>query len=301
MKCPHCNLENNPEALYCSYCGALLPSPAEEKRQKRYAVAAALAGAVAIPLLYAFVMNIVLGVWTAAFVVSSPAEITDSRFSELYMEAFNRNSAYLNMLSACIFVLATAVFFALKKRPFVEAVGLRSASPVKIGSAFVCGLTLQIPIGIIISLIPFSESIMDNHSEVMNSCTSPMWIQLMYAVIIAPIIEEILFRGIVHDRLAKAVPLPLAVAVSSAVFGVIHGETISIIVAFACGCVLAVLYSKFNTILVPIGFHMGFNLLSYIVPYINDPVLLTAATVASVGLLVGAAYLLITDKSEGAS
>lgn len=293
MICPRCNTPNHPEAVYCRCCGALLPSPAELRRQKRYAIAVAVTTAMIVPLFYYFVINAVCIVWATRFFASAPAGMSQSEFTELYIEAFNRNTAYLNILSACICIFLVAILFALKRRSFADAVNLRSASAVKTGAALVCGLTLQIPIGIVISVIPFPETVIENHSELMNASTSPLPIQLLYAVIIAPIVEEMLFRGIAHDRLSKVMPVPLAAAISAAGFAVIHGEAIAILVAFACGYILAMLYSKFRTIVVPIAFHMGFNLLSYVVPYIKDPVILTAAAVASVGLFIGSTYLLL--------
>lgn len=293
MICPHCNTPNPPEAVYCIGCNALLPSPGEEKRQKRSSVAHAILTALFIPVFYTAVMYGVTMMWVFRFIVTLPSGITKEAYEALFNETFNRDSAYINIISVCICVLITAIFYALRKRSLAEAANIRPVSPLKIGSALVCGLTLQIPIGIVLSLIPFSESVVENHNELMNACTSPMWVQLLYGVILAPIIEELFFRGIVHDRLAKAMPVPLAAAISAAVFGVIHGELLAIIVAFACGYVLALLYSRFKTILVPIAFHMGFNLLSYIVAYITDPLLLIAAAIASIALFIGSTYLLL--------
>lgn len=300
MICPHCNTPNPPEAVYCIGCNALLPSPVEEKRQKRLAVVRALLTAVFIPAFYVGFMYLITMMWVVRFSVTAPTGITQERFMELYYESFNRDSAYLNIISVCLCVLVTAIFFAAKKRSLTDAANIRSAKPLKVGSAFVCGLTLQIPIGVILSLIPFPESVVENHNELMNACTSPMWVQLLYGVIIAPVIEELFFRGIVHDRLAKTMPVPLAAILSATGFAVIHGELMAIIVAFACGIVLALLYSKFNTILVPIAFHVGFNLLSYVLMYIEDPFLLMAAGTASLALFIGSTYLLLRRDGKDA-
>ena len=292
MICPHCNTPNPPDAVYCIGCNALLPSPAEDKKQKRISVVLALLTAVLVPLFYVFVMASVTIVWSTRFSLSVPSGITESQFTDLYNEAFNKDSTYMSIISACIAVLIIGLFYAIRQRSLADAANIRSASPIKFGSALVCGLTLQIPIGIILSLIPFSDSIVNNHNELMTAATSPMWVQMLYGVVIAPVIEEIFFRGIAHDRLAKAMPVPLAAIISSAGFAIIHGELLSIIVAFVCGLVLAFLYSRFNTVLVPIGFHIGFNLLAYVAEYITDPLLTLAAAIASVALFIGSTYLL---------
>lgn len=293
MICPHCNTQNPPDAVYCIGCNALLPSPAEEKKQKRIAVALALLTAVLVPLFYVFVMTSVTIVWSTRFSMTVPSGITETQFTELYTEAFNRDSTYMSIISACLAVLIIGLFYAMRQKSLVDAANIRSASPMMFGSAFVCGLTLQIPIGLILALIPFSDSVVNNHNELMTAATSPMWVQMLYSVIIAPVIEEIFFRGIAHDRLAKAMPVPLAAIISSVGFAVIHGELLAIIVAFVCGLVLSLLYSKFNTVLVPIAFHIGFNLFAYATSYITDPILTVAVAIASVALFIGSTYLLL--------
>lgn len=300
MICPHCNTPNPPDAVYCIGCNALLPSPAEEKRQKRVATVRALLTAILIPAFYYFVMYVITMMWVLRFSLTAPSGITQNQFMELYYESINRDSAYINIISVCICVLITGIFYAVRKRSLTDAANIRSAKPLKVGSAFVCGLTLQIPIGMVLALIPFPETVVENHNELMNACTSPMWVQLLYGVILAPVIEEIFFRGIVHDRLSKVMPMPLAAALSAAGFAVIHGELLAIIVAFACGYMLALLYSRFKTVLVPIGFHMGFNLFSYVVAYIEDPLLLMAAAIASLALFIGSVYLLLRREDTDA-
>lgn len=293
MICPHCKTPNPPDAVYCIGCNSLLPSPAEGKRQKRIDIVRAVIVALLVPLYYMFIMLSVTAVWATRFTLSVPAGITESQFEAMYNEAFNKVSSYINIVSVCVAVLIAGMFYAMQRRSLADAANIRGASPVKFGSALVCGLTLQIPIGIVLSLIPFPDSVINNHNELMTASTSPMWTQILYGVVFAPVIEEIFFRGIAHDRLSKVMPVPLAAVISSAGFALIHGEFLSIIVAFACGLALSFLYSRFKTVLVPIAFHMGYNLLAYVVEYITDPVLLIAAAVASIALFIGSTYLLL--------
>lgn len=298
MNCPFCNSPNPPESNFCYRCGTLLRPP-ENKPSKGAMIVKALFIAVLVPVFYYAVMNAVSLAWICIFNSGITSGITKEQYIAEYTAAFNRDSGYLNIIFSGICGLAAALFYSLRHRSLMSAANFNAAPPLKVGAAFVCGLTLQIPIGFALALIPFPEGMLEYHGEVTNACTSPMWIQLLYAVVLAPLIEEIFFRGIVHDRAARVMPLPIACAVSSVGFALIHAEPIAVLVAFACGCVLALLYSRFKTVLIPIAFHSGFNLLSFAVAEISDPLLLAAGGCLSVGLFIGSTYLLLRkDRAE---
>lgn len=264
-----------------------------EEKPKRPSVAHALLCTVLVSSMYFGMLYGLTFMWSVYYKTTLPKSIPQKEFTERYLEAFNSNCTYIYIISACVCLLILALFFGLRRRSFTDAANIKAGSTLKICSAFVCGLTLQIPLGFLISAIPFNYSIFDEHTEMMTSATSSLWIQILYAVIVAPIAEEIVFRGIAHDRLSKTMPVPLAALISSAAFAVIHGEIIAIIAAFICGYILALLYSRYKTVLVPIAFHIGFNLFAYTVSYLEDPVLMIAVSLASIALFIGSGYLLL--------
>lgn len=292
MICPNCNTPNPPENHYCENCGALLPTKRTARLTKAAKICKALSATAAVTALYVGIMMLVVTVWVLRFDSGVAPSVTAEEYEVLYTEAFNKASDYLNILFAASAALFAAVFYAFRRRSLADAANIRPAPPVKMGVAFVAGLTAQIPIGAVMAFIPFSDEIVQNHDKIMTASTAPVAVQVLYTVILAPIIEEIFFRGIAHDRLAKTMPVPAAAVISAFAFAVIHGEIMSIVVAFVCGFLFAMLYSRFKTILVPIAFHMGFNALSFVVPLIEDPILGYAAAIASLALLIGSLYLL---------
>lgn len=84
------------------------------------------------------------------------------------------------------------------------------------------------------------------------------------AVVVAPIVEEVVFRGILFRALGDRVGVWLGAVISSAVFALIHVEVVlSQPVAlgglFAVGLVLALAYQWTGNLLVPILGHAVFN------------------------------------------
>lgn len=84
--------------------------------------------------------------------------------------------------------------------------------------------------------------------------------QLAMAVIIvvlAPILEETLFRGILINRWGVRWGVPTAVIASSIAFGILHANPVGIGMA---GLVMALLYLRTRTLIVPVVFHAANNL-----------------------------------------
>ncbi len=88
------------------------------------------------------------------------------------------------------------------------------------------------------------------------------------AVVLAPVIEEVLFRGVLLNRWAAKWSLGKAVVATSLAFGILHANPVGITVA---GLVLAVLYLRTVTLLVPIAFHAANNLVATIPEFMAGP------------------------------
>ncbi|WP_409200333.1 lysostaphin resistance A-like protein [Methanobrevibacter sp. DSM 116169] len=129
-------------------------------------------------------------------------------------------------------------------------------------------------------------------------------------VIIAPIFEEILFRGVFLQKLKSYFKLPVAIILTAVLFGVIHnvGGMISAAVFGICMCIL---YIKSGNILVPIFAHFLNNLIAELISTVDSSNLIFSNHILMFlfGILaIISAYLLfvslknefkqLTDKNE---
>ncbi len=86
--------------------------------------------------------------------------------------------------------------------------------------------------------------------------------EVLAAVILAPIVEEFLFRGLVFKRLDKYVGKLPAMVLSSLFFGIYHGNVVQGVYAFLVGMVFVFIYDKYKTLTAPILAHIFANLVS---------------------------------------
>ena len=78
-------------------------------------------------------------------------------------------------------------------------------------------------------------------------------------VLVAPALEEVLFRGVLINRWGVKWGVGRAVIVSSVLFAFLHANVIGI---FVFGMIAALLYLRTRTLLVPIAFHAANNLVA---------------------------------------
>lgn len=83
---------------------------------------------------------------------------------------------------------------------------------------------------------------------------------LALAVVVAPLVEELVFRAGIFRYLKGRFAAPVAVLVSSLLFGAVHGNLQSFPGLVAVGICLAMAYELSGNIKVPILFHAFFNL-----------------------------------------
>ena len=101
-----------------------------------------------------------------------------------------------------------------------------------------------------------------------------IWLYGALTLVVAPVCEELLCRGVLFRYLAQVSVMPVWVAaiISSLVFSVLHMGSVNTPALFALGLVLAVVMWRTGSLLWCIGIHAGFNMLSFAVNSVEVPV-----------------------------
>lgn len=83
-------------------------------------------------------------------------------------------------------------------------------------------------------------------------------VTLLIIVIMAPVVEEFLFRKLLIDRTAKYGE-GLSIILSGLMFGLYHGNLNQFAYAFLIGCFLAFIYTRTKNVWYPVAIHMLLN------------------------------------------
>lgn len=143
-----------------------------------------------------------------------------------------------------------------------------------------------------------SKSKMLHYIKEIASQTNP-YLLVLEITLIGPIIEEILFRGIILNGLLKKYSPSKAILFSSLLFSLIHGNLPQMFNALFFGILLGLIYIKTKSLYAVIFTHIIANTLSIILsaleeymPILGNPLLLTLS-----GLLLLAVFIILYRKS----
>ena len=100
-------------------------------------------------------------------------------------------------------------------------------------------------------------------SEVLYSASLP--VQLLGTAVIVPLCEELVFRGLIYNRLKEYMSMSMAMITASLVFGLYHGNMVQILYAFPMSCMMIYAYEKYHSFLAPCLFHMVANGMSVLI------------------------------------
>lgn len=188
-----------------------------------------------------------------------------------YLEAVvSESGLYMQLITA---VLTIAVCGILMKKDL----DMKKQQPVRehlsciefsnIGYVAILGALCSIGLSKLVTILPI-DNILGSYENVENAFeASALHIQVLVLVILGPVAEEIVFRGLVYNRIKGYTKEMTAVYLSSAIFGIYHFNLVQGLYAFMLGILLVYVYEKQRTILAPIIMHMSANLLALVMMY----------------------------------
>lgn len=87
---------------------------------------------------------------------------------------------------------------------------------------------------------------------------------ILSVVVCAPLLEEILFRGMIFESCRERFGKGWAVLISAGLFGLIHGVPVQVINAFVVGLIFGYLYLRTRSLLLVVLLHMINNGIAYV-------------------------------------
>jgi len=108
----------------------------------------------------------------------------------------------------------------------------------------------------------------EDQSAVQTVRNASSWVHRLVlgggTIVVAPLAEEMLFRGILYPWIKAAGFRRLALWITAAAFGAVHMNLMIFPPLFVLALVLTLLYEKTNNLLAPIAAHSLFNALNFV-------------------------------------
>lgn len=120
---------------------------------------------------------------------------------------------------------------------------------------------LGISISTIFNLTFSSLNYYFHFTKVYHLSELPIYVQIISSGILGPIMEELLFRGIVYNELKKTYKPMKSIVIASFVFALFHlSNPLNVIYSFSLSFMFIYLYEKYKTLLTPMLMHITANI-----------------------------------------
>jgi len=128
----------------------------------------------------------------------------------------------------------------------------------------------------------------------------PFYVQVISVGIAAPVVEELVFRGVLMGRM-KWAPAWVSVLVQAALFGAVHMNMFQSLYAFLAGLLLGFIYIKYRSIIMAIIGHMAYNLTSVLIgECLPDDTVWAVLLVLGIGAAAAVVCAVFLIKRKGA-
>lgn len=238
-----------------------------------------IAGILYPPLLYAFILMAVQFAgniyFTYAYANKIGQNVTMNQSYE-FIDNIERLILEHNYIFTFISALIGLVVFMIiyekdKKRygryGFVKQI--QDLKPYRLGYLIILACAGNIGLSRLLSLLPL-DNIVGSYEETQELLLAgKLVIQILSVSIIIPITEELIYRGLVCERIKRLLGDKLAVILSAGLFALFHFNLLQGIYAFIIGIILGYIYIKYDSILYGILLHGAANLMAVLVNYFN--------------------------------
>jgi len=226
-------------------------------------------GIISYPILFFYVQLKVMVIWViVTFFVLAFMSIYTGRDFLIY--EFNNALMETDMvkLSAITGIVVLLIVWLIKHKSWEES-GFWKVSDISAYSLVLCALAGVITNYFWTGIFHLSglPELFPGYAELTDSLfRGHIAYQVLGIAIIAPIVEEVVYRGIVLKRLLN-MPMNFHAAniIQALIFGIMHLNVLQSTHAFFGGITLGLAYAKFKTIWAPIIIHITFNLWSVII------------------------------------
>lgn len=184
-------------------------------------------------------------------------EAADQLYNLLY-----ENTMVFSALSGLITIGVILLFYRIRRKKLEEALWLRRVEGPGLWAGAALAPALYLVVTTALMLLP--EAWLDSYAEASAGLSGGGVVGAVAVVLVAPVVEEFVFRGLIMTRMARAMPGWLAAALSAAIFGVCHGHPVWFAYAFVLGLVFGLMDLRLGSIWPSIWAHMIFNAIGQI-------------------------------------
>lgn len=197
--------------------------------------------------------------------VAPEAVLNDAQILELKNAAYEMLNKNVVLISGIAAVISIPIFYRMlnkewMKRPY----RLQMLKPVYKKYIYVAlvaiGLTVAFNLGV--NAFELFRYDVDYARIARGIYSEPLYLQVLVIGFLMPISEELMFRGLIFERISNYGSETAGVILTSLLFGLYHGTMIQLVYAFVFSLLMIFAYKRCGSFMAPMVFHIVSNLSS---------------------------------------
>ena len=224
-----------------------------------------------LPTIFAIIIQTVASIMSLEFyIVAEMSTYTGSDYTSFIIQVINNYSNGDGMAWTSVIYAAVTAFiaFIVFKRYYRDGKlsGLSGKSnnvPLTVAGILLFSLGMQyVTVYLMNSLASAFPSWLEEYEELMESAgisTSMTPVMIVYAIILGPVCEELLFRGLTFFAAKKVMPVYYAILIQAIMFGAFHMNKLQGVYAFVLGLGLGYIMYLYDSLIITIIIHILFN------------------------------------------
>jgi membrane protease YdiL (CAAX protease family) len=227
------------------------------------------------PLIYVFAIGLIYYAFSTLYLLIATSFVTISNIrtygtidTDQLAQAII-DQVFISTLFAQISTLLLCLVL-LYKEKLKSFLNFKKISIKLIVISFFAGISMVFVSLNIINLLEifFPKLVEDSLSELTDLININSWLLFIPVVLMAPVVEEVLYRGILFRAFKKeGIRSIWIILISGLVFGIIHLNFVQSTYAAILGVIMALAYYWTKNILVPVIMHFGNNLLAVLLTF----------------------------------
>lgn len=181
----------------------------------------------------------------------------DTMDESMFYELVEGNVMTFSLISGLLTLMAILIFYRGYGKKPSEALWLRRVPAPTLWEGAALAPGLYFVVTLVLFVLP--EAWLESYNEAAAGLDSGGVLGVLAVAVVAPVVEEFIFRGLIMTRLSKAMPGWLAILLSAVIFGACHGHPVWFAYAFVLGSVFGLMDWKAGSIWPSILGHVAFN------------------------------------------
>ena len=197
------------------------------------------------------------------FIIATPLAMPFIFFEKQISQILPQNLPMILIYLIVMSILILLAYFVNSRRKIYGKCNFKLTSMHQLTFMLLLLFTFQLGLN-----LPF-QKVLYSLINVYKTDSLFSWIYILSALLLAPIFEEILFRGIILRGLLSTYSPSKSIIISAIIFGIFHGQLSMIPGAIFLGLCFGYVYFKTNSLGSPILLHFAANLFGIIASLIN--------------------------------